>query len=91
MVNRENFSQTELLQRFFKMVSIMNSAPSIDTTAHHLFGVSLVFHSPYGKVEINTIRGSELVILYSFLTSLSQLPIVKCGLYRQCNNTHARL
>jgi len=72
----------------------MHSAPSIGNTAHHELGVSLVFHLSWGKfiLELNIIlRGSQLVIRYSFVTSLSQLPTAKCGLYRQCNEIYARL
>ena len=44
MVNIVSFSQTELLQQFFKIANIMNSAQSIGNTAYHQLGVSLVFH-----------------------------------------------
>ena len=51
MGNIASFSQTKHLQRFFKIVNIMNSAPSVGNTAHHQFGVSLVFHLPLGKLK----------------------------------------
>ena len=43
MVNIGSFPQTELFQQFFKMVIIMNSAPSIGNTARHQLRSSLVF------------------------------------------------